>query len=144
MPRPGRRWRQNTPVEVNQFLHARQNSNLLTSDFFYRVNSFHAILNYGCGLFILLLASTSLWKKISPLSRRLIVYVLLALLMNAFVAAAFNAPNDRYQSRVMWLLPFSVMLVLLSDFRDILSYLRGKKDQATRPGLSPRNDFQPL
>jgi hypothetical protein len=39
--------------------------------------------------------------------------VLLALLVNAAICGAFSNPNDRYQSRIVWLAPFAVMVAAL-------------------------------
>jgi len=43
----------------------------------------------------------------------LLAGALVALLANAFATGALSKPHDRYQARIAWLLPLSVMLVLL-------------------------------
>lgn len=45
------------------------------------------------------------------------VYLLLALLGNAFICGALSNPHDRYQSRVLWTLSI-VLLVLVASRRD--------------------------
>jgi hypothetical protein len=38
---------------------------------------------------------------------------LIALFANAAICGVFSNPNDRYQSRIVWLAPFAVMIALL-------------------------------
>ena len=42
----------------------------------------------------------------------LALFVLIALLGNAFICGALSNPHDRYQSRLVWLAPFVVLLAL--------------------------------
>lgn len=44
--------------------------------------------------------------------RALLLFVLIALLIDAFVCSSLSAVEDRYLSRVTWLLPMSVLVVL--------------------------------
>jgi hypothetical protein len=43
--------------------------------------------------------------------------VLIALLANAAISGVFSNPNDRYQSRIVWLAPFAVAIAALGSRR---------------------------
>ncbi|HNY03273.1 MAG TPA: hypothetical protein PKG48_11825, partial [Bacteroidales bacterium] len=74
------------------------------------------ILNVAqTGLMALLFLLSALVFMLRGMDRRFRVYlafILVALLVNAFVCGAFSGVLDRYQSRVIWLLPLPFMLYL--------------------------------
>jgi hypothetical protein len=51
------------------------------------------------------------WRRRDGRAGLLPAFVLIALIGNAFVCGAFSGPHGRYQSRVMWLPAFAVLLV---------------------------------
>jgi hypothetical protein len=46
----------------------------------------------------------------------LLGYVMIALLGNAFICGALSNPHARYQARIMWIVPFALVLVA-ADWR---------------------------
>ena len=48
--------------------------------------------------------------------RRLAIVVIFGILVNAFVCGAMSDPYDRYQSRVVWLVPFVAGLIFPRNF----------------------------
>ncbi len=54
--------------------------------------------------------------NISPAIAALCATVLLALAVNAVVCGVFSHPVDRYQSRLVWLAPFALALVMASRY----------------------------
>lgn len=50
------------------------------------------------------------YSKLSPLQRKIILFLLFALLINAAICANLSTVVARYQSRISWLLPFFTFL----------------------------------
>jgi hypothetical protein len=53
---------------------------------------------------------------------------LLALIGNAVICGALSNPHDRYQSRLMWLVPFALVLIV-GDWP--ISALRPSRESGT-------------
>ncbi len=58
----------------------------------------------------------------------LLGYVLVALLGNAFICGALSNPHARYQSRIIWIVPFALVLASV-DWR--IASLRGVVESGT-------------
>ena len=96
------------PQQMQEYLAARQQKGLL---------SFRAIKPFESAVGFLALAAVIaliVWgiraRRVDEVS--LPVFVLAALVGNAIVCGTLSGPHDRYQSRLMWLAPFAVMLQL--------------------------------
>ena len=68
--------------------------------------------------------------RVAPQVRALALSVLLALAGNALICGVFSNPNDRYQSRLVWLAPFALIVAMLVWRRDGVS--RTQRDVAAR------------
>ena len=44
-------------------------------------------------------------------------FILIALLANAAICGALSNPHDRYQSRIVWLAVFAILIIFLPDKR---------------------------
>lgn len=63
---------------------------------------------YATTLAALVIVATGLWRRRATTADPVVawgVFVLAALLLNAAICGALSGPNDRYQARVVWLLP---------------------------------------
>ena len=84
-----------------------------------------AALNYtlqnNCQLyfiaFSLLMLFVLLFARIPALYKFMIIYFIVALYINALVCGTFSGVIARYQSRVVWLLPLPVILILTNHFK---------------------------
>jgi hypothetical protein len=56
-------------------------------------------------------------RRVAPPVTALALIVLLALIGNAAICGAVSIPSDRYQSRLVWLAPFAVVLAALGRSR---------------------------
>ena len=99
------------PNEYTQFDNSRQRKGELD----FSLVNFAQTIVVGSSLLFFLWAFFE--KKLSPQLQLFILFLLLALLINAAICAAFSGVYFRYQARVVWLLPLPVFLYLLNHFR---------------------------
>lgn len=98
---------QHYPAEKYLFEHSNQYKNTLHFE----------VLSFRQMVFIyisFLLLFYFLWKKRNKISWRaklLVAFVLLALLLNAFICATFSNVVPRYQARLIFLLPLAVIMI---------------------------------
>jgi len=59
----------------------------------------------------------ALWRRRCGVRLMLPLFLLVALLGNAFVCGVLSNPHDRYQSRVLWTLPFALLLLAAERHR---------------------------
>jgi len=67
----------------------------------------------GVGLVLLLPMFVLAVRRRDPAAQSLIATVAICIAANAFLGAALSAVNDRYQSRVVWIVPFIELLLLV-------------------------------
>lgn len=94
------------PRQSRAYLAARQQDGLVR---FVGVNVVHVPLAFG-GLIWLYLALRQAWRRRQWGRVVLPAYVFVALIGNALVCGMFSGPHDRYQSRVVWIAPFVLLL----------------------------------
>lgn len=115
--------------EYNQFCYTEQNQEILNYDAQNTRQSW--LLFISAGSIILFLFA---YRNQFPRLVQLIVFLFLALYSNAFVCGAISIINPRYQTRVIWLLPLIVLVVLaesgiLSNIGAKLKNLVSKKSE---------------
>ncbi|MGZ5936395.1 MAG: hypothetical protein ACXWLK_03270 [Rhizomicrobium sp.] len=95
------------PQQISNYDHAYQQEGAI---WFLPVNLVHVPVAFlallTLGLLLRHAVKRGEWRK-----GMLLAFVLLALLGNAFVCGVFSGPHGRYQSRIMWLPAFAVVLV---------------------------------
>ncbi|MCC7506111.1 MAG: hypothetical protein IT259_12460 [Saprospiraceae bacterium] len=65
-----------------------------------------------------LLASSAGWReKVPPMVRRMYAFVMMSLVINAFVCSTFSTVVSRYQGRLVWLLFLITLIALWYRFR---------------------------
>lgn len=77
------------------------------------------------------------WRRVDGRVRMLLLVIGLGLTLNAAVTGGLSAVHDRYQNRVIWLVPFAA-LVLLTTARSRDALPAGRKNQATGWNRPPR------
>lgn len=108
--------------EMNQYLSSNQNVNRLN----------YEDIDARQIWFIVILSSILILVKISSLRiytnglSRVFMLILYYTVSNAIVCGALSIPNPRYQTRVFWLLPMMVLLILISVWanhkKEIIGY----------------------
>ena len=74
------------------------------------------------------------WRRRDALSCSLLATVSMALVANAFVTGALSDVHDRYQSRVVWLAPFTLVL-MLTRWHFSLSPDKSPANRSTNEGV---------
>jgi len=98
------------PGERARYLQSRLARGAIPFDFFVSVQNWTVIASLGViGLFIF-----SLWRHRSPRLVGLGAVIVFTVLANAFVTGTLSMVEDRYQSRVIWLLPFLACILALN------------------------------
>ncbi|BAI73016.1 hypothetical protein AZL_023780 [Azospirillum sp. B510] len=70
------------------------------------------------------------WRRIDGRLRMLLLVIGLGLALNAIVTGGLSAVHDRYQNRVIWLLPFAALVLLVAArSRDALPAGRGDHER---------------
>jgi len=106
------------PQEHQQYLQSRQNTNLWgqTLDFkFFNQISYLLLTISTLFLMLIILFSNLAANLLNTQMRFAIFWLLSAIVLNAFITANFSVVCDRLQARVVWLLPFIVLLILLNN-----------------------------
>lgn len=108
------------PTLVKEYLSAKQNNGLLD---YSSINNFqkYLVALSMLGMVVLILSgSVSMERKL------FIIYIVICLLINAAVCGSLSGVSDRYQSRIIWLIPLPLFLVLATRINDrILTWLGG-------------------
>jgi hypothetical protein len=90
------------PDEFDSYTQSRQSRRMLHLDGLDDLHMTVLILSLiGCGVAGFLFAKHGQWPPV-----QLLLTIVAAVLINAFVAGAVSGPNSRYGSRLIWLLPF--------------------------------------
>jgi hypothetical protein len=117
-------WRFNN--ELNDYLNSKQNKwggvrlnfdKLITSQW---IVLFISIIIMFC--FIL----TPLLKKIDTINMVFLFFILISIILNSLVTAGLSAPYSRYSSRVVWLLPLAIIILVINNFSLIKQMIRSK------------------
>jgi len=117
--------------ETNPLSVARQWRRTLDYTF---LNNRQRLVVYGCFLLVLALAFRPDWTR--PIPEQLIralVLIVLVLVFNAAVCGGLSNGAMRYQNRLIWLLPFIVVLIGMSQ-QNRLGELLKKQWRGGRPG----------
>jgi len=103
------------PRSRSSYLRSRQARNALPAEF----SSSAQDLTLAASLLLFALFSVSLWRRQPPRLIGLSAVVVFVILANAFVTGVLSEVEDRYQSRVIWLVPLLAALIVLEwvDFK---------------------------
>jgi hypothetical protein len=104
------------PHELNIYLASKQQQNEFPIDDIVRRQLF--LVYCSLGIIFLVLFSGSLFNKYNTFSNQGILFLLLFMLLNAFVCGALANVLDRLQGRVIWILPLVAIILVLNYFND--------------------------
>jgi hypothetical protein len=102
------------PAAYARFEASRQQHDWFTFDALNAVQVPLALAAFAALPLIVLLAGRG---RLAPAMAPLALTVLLALLANAGISGGLSNPNDRYQNRLAWLAPFTLMIALAGSLR---------------------------
>ncbi len=114
--------------ELNNYLSAKQNIwngstlNLKTLNIF---NFFLNIFSFFC---VLLIFFTSFYKRIDNFSLKFLIFSLSAIFVNAFITAGLNSSCERFQARIVWLLPLALLIIFIKNFEILKEKLNFSKE----------------
>jgi hypothetical protein len=97
------------PSLIGPFLSSRQLQGSIPKTFFRSITTPVAALS----LLVIPILFWLAWRRKDAMACSLLAAVFVALCANAFVTGALSDVHDRYQSRVIWLAPFAVLLAWL-------------------------------
>lgn len=108
------------------FNSARQQQDQLSNELLARWNRLHVPVALASMVLLVPIAWWGLRRDHRPLAG-LSLFVLVALLGNAFICGALSNPHHRYQSRLIWLAPLVVLLA-------VSEYVVARRSRRTLPG----------
>jgi hypothetical protein len=114
--------------EINFFKYSRQNTNALC-EYEKKISTYQ---NFLILLSIISLLIIFIGKKSLPLSSRwkfLFVFIVLAVIINAFVVGSLSPMRIRYQSRVMWLITLPLMIYCIDNIKLLFLKFRINKNK---------------
>jgi hypothetical protein len=114
------------PDDYYQYTHAKQAFKTLT---FETISLIQKITVYFSILALLIFFSIKeIRKQIKPKIKFLICGVIIGLLANAFICATFSNVVDRYQGRIIWLIPYLFIIIMMHYYNEIKTELMRKEN----------------
>lgn len=112
-------WRFNS--ELRNYENARQN--IWDGSFlnFETLNLFQLILMCISLLALIFIFTVVDFSKVNPLSLNLLIWILISVIINAFFTAGLNSPCERFQARVIWLVPMAISIFLIVNWKNIFT-----------------------
>jgi hypothetical protein len=115
------------PDELKNYSNSRQNKWNGINMNFEKLNTIHLVILVLSLFVFILLITNPIYMQIDTLTKMFLNFVFLAIIINSFVTAGLNSPCERFQARVVWLLPFSIIILLVKNnklvFKDFSSVL---------------------
>ena len=112
--------------ELNNYLNSRQNKWNGVNLKFDILNTFHLILIILSIFLVLILFTSSIRLKINPNTLEFIIFVIVAIIINSFITAGLNSPCERFQARIVWLLPLSIMILIVYNYEILIKTIYNK------------------
>ena len=98
------------PAGKARFLQSRQVANDLPFDFISMIQNWTVVVS----LALIVIFGILLWRRWTPRLAGLVLVIIPAVLANAFVTGVLSTVEDRYQSRVVWLIPFLAVILIFA------------------------------
>ena len=113
--------------ELNNYLNSRQNKWNGVNLKFNILNTFHLILLILSILIVLILFTSSIQLEINPITKYFLIYVIISIMINSFITAGLNSPYARFQARVVWLLPLSIIILVVKNYDILIKTIYNKQ-----------------
>lgn len=121
-------WRFNH--ELNNYLNSKQNKWDGQNLNFKLINLLQIAIIIASLFLLILLFTSQLFLQINSTSILFLIYTITAIIINSFVTAGLNSPCERFQARVIWLLPFALILLIVKNQTLIKNFLNSKKSSS--------------
>lgn len=112
--------------ELNNYLNSRQNkwngSNLSLDV----LNYFHLFVILFSLFLVIIIFTSSIHLKLESTTIVFLVFVIISIIINSFITAGLNSPYGRLQTRVVWLLPLSIIIVFIKNYKIIAKTIYNK------------------
>ena len=105
--------------ELNNYLNSRQNKWNGLNLHIETINNYNTILLIISLSIVILIFTSSSFLYLENTTKIFLIFVLIAIISNSFITAGLNSPYGRLQTRVVWLLPFSISILLLKNYKTI-------------------------
>jgi len=116
------------PYELNNYLNSRQNkwkgANLKLNT----LNIFQLFILILSLFIIIYLFTTPVLSKLDPKTVTFLLFVILAVIINSFVTAGLNSPTERFQARVIWMVPLALIILVSKNFDTIIKTIISSSD----------------
>lgn len=103
--------------ELNNYLNSKQNKWKGINLNLDVLNNCHLIVILFSLFIVLLLFSSSIHLKCNSNTIVFLVFVLISIILNSFITAGLNSPYGRLQTRVVWLLPMSIIIITIKNYK---------------------------
>ncbi len=104
--------------EYNAFRNAKQNNGTLKFKRYNR-NMFFVLIFSA----LIILAFLNKFNSLSKKNKILILSILAIIIFNAALTAPLAGVSSRYQGKIIWLLPFFIILLLIENKKNIIKYI---------------------
>jgi hypothetical protein len=102
--------------ELNNYLNSRQNKWKGGTLRMNTLNTFNLIILMSSLFIIIYLFATPVLSKLDSKTVTFLLFVILAIIINSFVTAGLNSPTERFQARVIWMLPLALIILVSKNF----------------------------
>jgi hypothetical protein len=120
---------QNFHDELNNYLNSRQNKWKGANLKFNTLNTFHLLILIISLFVIIYLFTTPVLLKLDTKAVSFLIFVIVAILVNSFITAGLNSPNERFQARVVWMLPLALIILISNNYNIIADNLKGSTNK---------------
>lgn len=114
------------PNELNNYLNSRQNKWNGANLNLEALNTYHSIFLILSIFIVLLIFTSSKYLIMDSSTTIFLIFVLIAIISNSFITAGLNSPYGRLQTRVIWLLPFSIIIIMIKNYKLIANNVYNK------------------
>lgn len=118
--------------ELNNYLNSRQNKwngvNLKLDT----LNTIHFFIIILSLFIIIYLFSTSIFSKIDTNTMTFLLFVIMAIIINSFITAGLNSPCERFQARIIWMLPLALIILISKNYDIIIKTIYNNLDKKSQ------------
>lgn len=118
------------PKELANFKNSKQNQWQGMALKNHYINLVHKLLLIGSMSIFCFLFFSPVWVSLDKTTKFFVVFILVTIVVNSMVTAGLNAPNERFNARVIWMFPFSMIVLLVVNMKTILNHYKAQTKKA--------------
>lgn len=108
------KWR--FPSELNNYLNSKQNKWDGVNLNFKLVNVIQLVIIIASLFILIFLFSAHAPSQLSFSTTFFLIFIVGAIVINAFITAGLNSPCERFQARVIWMLPLALIILIINNY----------------------------